>query len=70
LRSNAGSLSSRTGQPERRHVVREGGTLPVRASSWCSRDGHSHKVGWRSSKTGMGSSHFAVLGKASRWTWK
>ncbi len=39
LRSNAGSLSSRIGQPERRHVAREGGTLPARASSWCSRDG-------------------------------
>ncbi len=27
------------GQPERRHVTHESGTLPVRASSWCSRDG-------------------------------
>ncbi len=27
------------GQPERRYATREGGTLPARASSWCSRDG-------------------------------
>jgi hypothetical protein len=27
------------GQPERRHAAREGDTLHVRASSWCSGDG-------------------------------
>jgi hypothetical protein len=31
---------------------------------------HSHKAGWRSSKTSTRSSHFAVLGKAARWIWK
>jgi hypothetical protein len=30
----------------------------------------SHKASWKSSKTGTGSNHFAVLGKATRWTWK
>jgi hypothetical protein len=30
----------------------------------------SHKASWRSSKTGTGSNHFTVLGKAARWTWK
>jgi hypothetical protein len=31
--------ATRQSQPERRHVAREGGTLPARASSLCSKDG-------------------------------
>ncbi len=44
---NGGGLRTQTlvpwaagqGQPKQRHVAREGGTFPARASSWCSIDG-------------------------------
>ncbi len=70
LHSNVGSLSSKirstwteTCCAWRRHTSCN--IIIMMLRKW-----HSHKVGWRSSKTGAGSNHFAVLGKAARWTWK
>ncbi len=70
LRSNAGSLSNRTRSTwmetcyvRRRHTSCKSFILMFQR--W-----RSHKVGWRSSKIGTWSSHFAILGKAARWTWK
>ncbi len=70
LHSNAGSLSNRTRSTwtetccaQRRHTSCKNFILMLQR--W-----HSHKASWRSSKTGTGSSHFVVLGKAVRWTCK
>ncbi len=66
LRSNVSSLSSRirstcteTCCERRRHASCKSFILMLQR--W-----RSHKAGWRSSKTGTGLSHFAVLGKAAR----
>jgi len=70
LRSNVGSLRSRTRSTwaetcctRRRHASYKSFILMFQR--W-----RSHKVGGRSSKTSTGSNHFAILGKATRWTWK
>ncbi len=70
LHSNTTSLSSRTRSTwtetcytRRRHASCKSFILMLQ--KW-----RSHKAGWKSSKTDTGSSHFVVLGKAARWTWK